>query len=189
MDVLKQSTDEELVALYREGNERAFDELYGRYVPKLKRLMYHYISDPDEINDIFHEVFIRVVKHMNTFNISMTFSSWIYQIAVNCCKNHIGKSTKDNQLLEKEKYRISQSESTMPSPEEVLLTKNDIQAFNEAVGQLKDKFKDVFLLRYDHKLKYGEISEILNCSERTVKWRMKMAVEQISYNLKEMGII
>ena len=73
--------------------------------------------------------------------------------------------------------------------EDIVINEFDLEAFNEGVNSLKDKFRDVFVLRYDHRLKYEEISRILDCSERTAKWRMKKAVEIISQYLKDNGII
>lgn len=189
MDDIKLFNDEELVLLFKKGNERAFEELYNRYSTRLKRLIYYYISQGDAVHDIFQEVFLRVVRHIDTFDVAMNFSSWVYQIAVNCSKNYLKKNMKDTALIEKEKFRVVDREQSQMTPEEGLLAQYDIKAFNEAVDTLKDKFKDVFILRYDHGMKYQEISRVLDISERTAKWRMKLAVETIALYLKEKGII
>jgi len=57
------------------------------------------------------------------------------------------------------------------------------------VESLKEKFKMVFLLRFDHGFRYSEISSVLGCPERTAKWRMQRAVEKIMENLKERGVV
>ena len=77
MQDFEQLSDEELVGLYREGNERAFNELYNRYSAKLKKLIYYYLGNYDVIDDILSEAFIRVVKHIDNFTIELTFSSCI----------------------------------------------------------------------------------------------------------------
>ena len=189
MDKLSNSSDEELVNLYKAGNVKAFDELYLRYSSKLKRLIYYYVSDPDTADDVFHEIFIRVYRHIDKFNTNKAFSSWIYQIAANCSKNYLKLKKKNEALIEKEKFRMKGSSANLLSPEEEIVGEIDIQEFNSAINDLKDKFRDVFLLRFDHKMKYMEIAEILNCSERTAKWRMKKAIEKITLYLKERGIV
>jgi RNA polymerase sigma-70 factor (ECF subfamily) len=185
---LKSLKDEELVRLFKSGNEQAFDELYFRYAPKLKKLIYYNLGDVDESNDVFHDVFIRVYKHIDSYNVNMPFSSWIYKIAVNCSKNYRRKSIRNEVLIEKEKTNINtvRNEST---PEELYIKDADMQEFYKAVDSLKDKFRTVFLLRFDHGLQYRDISEITNCSERTAKWRMQKAVEKITDYLKDRGII
>ena len=117
------------------------------------------------------------------------FSSWIYQIAVNCSKNYLNRNRKNDKLIEKEKYRLRQSKGISDSPEVEVISDFDVSEFNNAVNSLQEKFRDVFVLRYDNKLKYSEISNVLNCSERTAKWRMKKAVERITHHLKERNVI
>jgi RNA polymerase sigma-70 factor (ECF subfamily) len=189
MDNLNESGDEELVKLFKNGNEKAFDELYNRYSPKLKRLIYYYLGDSQTADDVFHDVFIRVINHIDKFNIEMNFSSWIYQIAVNCSKNYIKKKKKNEVLVEKEKFRMKDKPFSTDTPEDEIVNNIDIEGFNNAVQNLKDKFRDVFVLRFDHKMKYMEIADVLDCSERTAKWRMKKAVELISQHLKSQGLV
>ncbi len=182
-------TDTELVIIFVDGDEKAFDELYYRYSSKLKRLIFYYIGDRDLTDDVLHEVFIRVFNHIDKFNLKMKFSSWIYQIAVNCSKNYLKDRAKRDNLLEKEKFRVERVDAEYLSPELSMINKYETSMLNEAIENLSDKVRDVFLLRFDHRIKYSEISEILNCSERTAKWRMKKAVELISLYLKEKGVI
>jgi RNA polymerase sigma-70 factor (ECF subfamily) len=181
-------SDEEIVGHYRNGREEAFDELYRRYAPRLKSLIYHHVGDAEDSDDIFHEVFLRVFRHLPSYNEERPFSSWIYQIAVNCSKNYRKKSARNEILIEREKSDV-RDKTESESPEEMILQETDLREFYTAVDGLKDSFKTVFLLRFEQNLKYRDISEMLNCSERTAKWRMKKAVEIISDRLKDRGVI
>ncbi|HOO73058.1 MAG TPA: RNA polymerase sigma factor [Spirochaetota bacterium] len=163
--------------------------LYSRYAPKLKRVIYYYINDYEEVEDVFHDVTLRVIRHIESFNIKMAFSSWVYQIAINCSKNYIKRNKKSETLIEREKFRLLDSEEKSPSPEETFINESDMKEFNRAVDHLDDKFRDVFILRFDQGVRYSKISEILHCSERTAKWRMKKAVEKIAHYLKEKDVI
>ncbi len=189
MQDVKGFTDEELVRMYKSGNEAAFSELYGRYEQKLKRLIYHYVPNVDEANDVLQDAVIRVFRHIESFNVNKSFSSWIYQIAINCSKNYIGKRVRETRLLEQERYRIADDRSRRGSPEDMCIRENDLAEFNRAVDSLKDKFKTVFILRHDHKMKYSDIAGIMNCSERTAKWRMEKALEKIAQYLSDKGVI
>ena len=189
---LKSMGDEEVVRLFRDGREDAFDELYNRYHDKLRRVIYYYLGDAEDSEDVFHDVFIRVFKHIGTYHDDRPFSSWIYQIAVNCSKNHRKKSFRNDILFEKEKeeFKDAAKESANgQSPEETYLRETEMKEFYRAVGTLKEKFRTVFMMRHDQGLKYSEISEILRCSERTVKWRMKRALELIADDLRDKGVI
>ena len=189
MQDISLSSDEDLVRSYRKGNDRAFEELYSRYALKLKRIIYYYVYDVDDVEDVFHDVTVRVIRHIDSFNPKMNFSSWIYQIAINCSKNYIKRNKKNETLIEREKFRMISTARKSPSPEETIISDIDMSEFNKAVESLDDKFRDVFLLRYDHGVRYSKISTILQCSERTAKWRMKKAVEKITQYLKDREII
>lgn len=185
---LKTLCDEDIVKLYREGTGEAFDELYSRYAVKLKRLIYHYLSDTEDADDVFHEVFFRVFRHLDTYRDDRPFASWIYQIAVNCSKNYRRKNVRNDIIVEKEKKTFRNDDEKF-SPEKMMIRKTELNEFYRAVDDLKSNFKTVFLLRFDQKMKYSEISEILDCSERTAKWRMKKALEHIADHLKKEGIL
>jgi len=162
MNDLKEFSDEELVTLYMKGDEKAFEEIYLRYSLKMKRLIYYYLGDSDAAEDVYHEVFIRVLRHIDNFRINMVFSSWIYQIAVNCSKNYLKSRKKNEELVDREKFRIRDSAVSERSPEEQLIDDVHISAFNRAVEGLHEKFRDVFLLRFDQKMKYSDIARILS---------------------------
>ncbi len=189
MQDLKLFTDEELVLAYKAGNEHAFTELYGRYEQKLKRLIYYYIPNVDEANDVLQDAVIRVFRHIETFDVRKSFSSWIYQIAVNCSKNFIGKRGREIRLMEQERYRMAGGRQQQESPEDICITEHDLEELSRSVENLKDKFKTVFILRHDHRMKYSEIAAIMNCSERTAKWRMEKALEKIAHYLSEKGVL
>lgn len=188
----KSVSDEELARRFREGESALFDELYRRYQDKLRRVIYYYVGDSDDAQDIFHDVFVRVYKHIDTYKDDKPFSSWIYQIAVNCSKNFRNKVARNDSVIEHEKEEQRANfldDASSLSPEEEFIQKDDMLQFREAVSRLKEKFRVVFLMRHDQGLKYGEISEILGCSERTVKWRMKRAIEIIADDLKNRGVL
>jgi RNA polymerase sigma factor (sigma-70 family) len=189
MQDLKLLSDEDLVQVYKRGEEHAFAELYTRYEKKLKRLIYYYIPDTDEACDVFHDAMIRVFRHIETFDVAKPFSSWIYQIAINCSKNRIVQAKREIQLLEQERYRLSGEQACQASPEDLCISENDIAEFNRSVEGLKERFRSVFILKHDHRMKYSEIAAVLKCSERTVKWRMKKALEKIAQRLAEKEII
>jgi RNA polymerase sigma-70 factor (ECF subfamily) len=185
----KQFTDEELVESYRGGNEQAFTELYVRYERKLKRLIYYYIPDAEEASDVFHDAIMRVFRHLGSFDTGKSFSSWIYQIAINCSKNYLGRIMRDGRLIEEERFRLSRGYAGSGSPEDIFISESDMAEFNSSINLLKEKFRTVFMLRYDQKLKYSEIAQILKCSERTAKWKMEKAIDAIARHLSEKGVI
>lgn len=185
----KQFTDEELVESYRDGNEQAFTELYVRYERRLKRLIYFHVPDAEAASDVLQDTIVRVFRHLGSYDARKPFSSWVYQIAINCSRNYLEKNRRDNRLVEEERFRLSREHNEAGSPEDIYISASDMAEFNSSIGQLKEKYRTVFMLRYEQKLKYSEIARILKCSERTAKWRMEKAIEAIARHLSERGVI
>ncbi len=187
MDTGTQS-DESLVRMFREGNERAFGELYSRYERKLKKLIYSISPGADDVEDIFHETIVKVIKYIDHYDESKPFGAWIYRIAVNCGRNHLKRARRDTEVFEQERFRVAEGDAE-PSPDDLIIAEEDMREFNAAVNSLKERFREVFLLRYANGMKFAEIAHALGCSERTAKWRMEKAVEMITDILKKKGII
>ena len=140
-----------------------------------------------EAEDVLHDVFMRVFLHIDSFNTEMAFSSWIYRIAVNCCKNFRKKHMHDRLTVAGD--QMDGINSPDGSPEDLYLKEEDMREFYLAVDSLKEKFRTVFLLRFDHGMQYSQISSILDCPERTAKWRMQKAVEKIVDRLKSRNVV
>lgn len=188
IDDLKSLTDEELLGGFKEGNEKCFDELYFRYAARLKRLILFYTGNEDESDDILHDVFMRVYRHVDTFQTERVFSSWIYRIAVNCSKNFRRKQRKMDSVIMPESSGLEEAVNPV-SPEDMFVREEEQREFYRGVEGLKDKFKTVFLLRFTEGLSYKEISRVLKSPERTVKWRMQKAIESIADHLKKKGVV
>ncbi len=185
MQQYDKNSDEDLVEFFKNGDEGAFDEIYVRYAARLVKVIYYYVGDMDSAEDVLHEAFMRMIRHLDTYKSGRAFSSWIFQIAINCSKNHIKKSRRKDELFEKMTFGVKEGGLEFPSPEEEMMGNLEVEAFNGAVNKLKPRFKEVLLLRVEENLKYSDIAGILGCSERTAKWRMKKAVELIIQDLKE----
>ena len=185
---LKALTDEELVQCALDGNDSAFEELYQRYSGRIFKLLYNYVYNEDDATDLMHDVFIRAYRHLRTFDINRTFSSWLYKIAINCAKNYRYKSHKTDVMIEKEEQRILNKEGGK-TPEDYILEDELVREFSKAIDALGDKFREVFLLRFGQQLQYSDIAAILNISERTAKWRMEKAIAYIVDYLKKRGAI
>ena len=82
-------TDEELVAAFRQGDAAAFDVLVGRWDRRIHGAIYRVVGADDEARDLCQEAFLKAYRGLGTFKMEARFSSWLYQIAINVCRDRL----------------------------------------------------------------------------------------------------
>ncbi|WMX15645.1 MULTISPECIES: RNA polymerase sigma factor [unclassified Aureispira] len=176
----QQLKDEALMQRIVKGQSKAFDELYHRYYEK----MYYYFfrmlgQNAAKAQDFVQDMFVKLIEQPEAFDSNRKFSTWIYTIASNMCKNEYRrKSNRFSNLDDCE---------TIPSRGQTIPLQLDQKIFNKhlelAIEQLKPKHKICFILRYQEELSIQQISQVLDCPEGTVKSRLHHALKQLSKQL------
>src|SRR6185503_15075330 len=82
-------TDEELVAAFQSGDASAFDTLVGRWDRKIQGAIYRVLGATEDSRDLCQEVFLKAYRALGTFKREARFSSWLYQIALNACRDRL----------------------------------------------------------------------------------------------------
>ncbi len=182
--------DLQLVERVREGDKRAYGLLVEKYQRKLMRLLSRMIRDPDEVEDVAQETFIKAYRALPQFRGDAAFYTWLYRIAVNTAKNHLvarGRSmpTLSEQAIdaddEPDERLVIQDIST---PESELLSKQVAYAVNEAVQALPEELRQAITLREIEGMSYEEIAEAMACPIGTVRSRIFRAREAIANKLR-----
>jgi len=182
--------DLQLVERVREGDKHAYGLLVEKYRRKLLRLLSRMIRDPDEVEDVAQETFIKAYRALPQFRGDAAFYTWLYRIAVNTAKNHLatrGRSmpTLSEQAMDEEDdpedRLMTQDIST---PESELLSKQVAYAVNEAVQALPVELRQAITLREIEGMSYEEIAEAMACPIGTVRSRIFRAREAIAAKLR-----
>lgn len=162
--------DNELVALAL--RERAFfGNLVERYETKLERyIMRLGVRDVDDRADVLQEIFIKVYRNLNSFDQSLSFSSWIYRIAHNEAISWYRR-----QKARPEGYLVAEGDEIVKliSDEEAGAEENfdkqiDKNLLLKALEKIDDKYRDVLVLRYFEGLEYEDIADVLKVPTGTV---------------------
>jgi len=164
-------TDEEIVKSVRNGNLNSFRLIIQRYQNKLSRYIKSLLisSTKEEIEDILQEVFILVYKNINSFNLNLKFSTWIYRIAHNHTINYSKKQKNKN---------LNFNIDDLDDMENLLISDIDIKGelelehakmeLKKALANLDLKYRSVLILKYFEDKSYDEISDILKIPRNTV---------------------
>jgi len=182
--------DHQLVERVREGDKRAYGLLVEKYRRKIIRLLSRMVRDPDDLEDIAQETFIKAYRALPQFRGDAAFYTWLYRIAVNTAKNFLvarGKAMRTvseqavNDDDEPDDRLVAQDIAT---PESELLSKQVAIAVNEAVDSLPEELRQAITLREMEGMSYEEIAEYMACPIGTVRSRIFRAREAIASKLR-----
>jgi RNA polymerase sigma-70 factor (ECF subfamily) len=165
-----------------EGEGRAFTELVLRYQTRLLNFVYRSIGDRERAEDLVQEAFIRVHRHLQRFDQSKKFSTWIYTIASNLAKNELRNRSRNPlvlfQTVKKNweaDHRPLQFEDVHSRPDDLYRKRYLRELVEASVAQLPEHHRVVFVLRELEGKSYEEIAEITGCNLGTVKSRLNRA--------------
>ena len=190
---LKELDDAALVAEYLEGRRYAFNELAERYHTRLLNFIYRTIGDRDRAEDLVQETFVRVYRHLHRFDPTKKFSTWIYTIASNLAKNELRNRSRNPlvlfQTLKKNwdaDHRPLEWEDTQYKPDDLFRKRHLRAKVEEAVEQLPEHHRIVFVLREMEGKTYEEIADITGCNLGTVKSRLNRARNNFAHIIAPM---
>ncbi len=184
-----------LVLQVRDGNGKAFNRLVKGWYQKIYNYAYKFFGDHDQAMEITQKTFIAVHQNFAKLNDPAAFKSWLYQIAINFCKEETRKSKRkwlfpfvsfkkqDNQI-------ISEVTDATDSPV-VNMEQADLnQLIVKALAKLPDEQRTVVIMKEYEGLKFREIAKVLGVSENTVKSRMYYGLKHLreifeQWNLKK----
>ena len=180
---LRTQDDGDVVAAFLAGEERAFQELVGRYQTRLLNFIYRTIGDREKAEDLVQEVFIRVYRHIGRFDLSKKFSTWIYTIASNLAKNELRNRSRNPLVLfqalrkntPQDDDRPLQFEDLHNRPDDLYRKRHLRELVEESVAKLPEHHREVFVLRELEGKSYEEIAEITSTNLGTVKSRLNRA--------------
>ena len=173
--------DTVLIRAIQAGDMAAFDELVLKHKDRLFNLVYWFLGDYQDANDCAQETFIKVLKSIKTFRFESAFSTWLFRIAINTCKNRIKSSVykwkKKTVSLEtpngsKNGNPFSEIVNGSPTPVMALEKKERMMRVQNAINSLPEEQNRVVVLRDIQGLSYQDISDITGLNLGTVKSRL-----------------
>ncbi len=186
--------DRELATLAAKGREGAFRELLSRYERPVFSLVYRMVRDRTLAEDLAQEAFIRAFNAISTYKTSYKFSNWIFKIANNHTIDYLRKRKLETVSIhgsphastpeEAEQSRLV-IESRDETPQDYVEHRELGGQIESAIGELREEYRTVILLRHVEGYAYEEIAEIMDLPLGTVKTYLHRARAELKERLSE----
>lgn len=172
-----------LLRRLRDRDERAFRELLELHRDRVYNITFRMLGNRAEAEDVAQEVFISVFKTIDTFREESKFSTWLYRVAVNHCKNRIKylarRHERDRDELDETSQQTNGATAHSPTraapPDRALQGAQLEKLLQDAIGNLDEDHRVVVVLRDVEDLSIEEICEITGLPDGTVKSRLHRA--------------
>jgi RNA polymerase sigma-70 factor (ECF subfamily) len=181
-DINKDTSDEALMSLVRQESELALNELMSRYKHKVFAFISRYVKDEDAAYDILQETFIRVYFKSATYNSNYKFSTWLYQVAINLCrdwgrKQKIYKAFSLDTPIGDDKCRSYHDILPDPSANVEDLTdfRKNLEALDHEIQKLPHTLKTALILFAVEGYSQERCAEMLGVTSKTVETRVYRA--------------
>jgi RNA polymerase sigma-70 factor, ECF subfamily len=184
--------DVELMLRYQQGEKEAFDELVRRNVGNVHALVYRFLREPSQVDDITQEVFLRIHRNAHRYEPTAKFSTWLYRIVANLCFNVMRSRKKGVPVSldspgghDDEDYRRTVPDEAQPAPEEGLAEDELSRQIARAMDALPENQRIAIILnKYENK-SYQEIADVLETSTMAVKSLLSRARSTLREKLRK----
>jgi len=171
--------DQLLVERSKKGDREAFEHLVKMYENKVYTIAYRLMGNHADAADLAQDAFIKIYQALPNFRGDSSFSTWIYHITVNVCRDELRKRQRRPtfSLDETTENGSTPNElrSTMSTPEEELERTETQAMVQQCLNNLSDDYRIILVMREIQEMSYEEIAEILGLSLGTVKSRLSRA--------------
>ena len=183
-------TDEELVARAQGGDVESFNQLIVRWERPIYALAYRVIGREEDARDVCQDAFLRAYRALPGFKGQAKFSSWLYRIALNLCRDWIRRQRRApvQQLPEDtEASELAGETGPVESIEELVARRELTAIVEEAMSVLSEEQRTAIILKEYHGMTFQEIADLQGCPLSTVKTRLYQGLSVLRRHLERQG--
>ncbi len=178
-------TDNQLIERINAGETGLLEELISRYEDRVYNLAYRMVGSREDAEDVLQDTFINVIRALDRFQGRSSFSTWLYRIAANTALTRLrkqGRKVKGEDEFLDNVYAVQQAARSgeklsdwSNNPVRELLDDEAMQIMNQAIEEMPEIYRAVFVLRDIEELSTAEVADVLDLSKAAVKSRLHRA--------------
>ena len=174
--------DSALMLRYRDGDVAAFEVLYRRHNNALYRYLLRLCHHRDTAEDIFQDVWGKIIKSRQNYRPTAKFSTFLYRVAHNCFIDHIRRNKRHSHTVD-----IEPDKQPDPGDQPEALAERSMarRRLDAALRALPEEQRDVFLLHEEAGLNLDQIASVTGANRETAKSRLRYAVKKLRVAINE----
>ena len=183
-------TDEELVAQSVGGDADSFNELILRWERPIYALAYRTIGREEDARDVCQETFLRAFRALPAFRGQAKFSSWLYRIALNLCRDWIRRERRTPIVeapADVDMIELAEAAEPSESIEDLIARKDLVRAVERVMARLPEEQRTAIVLKEYHGLTFQEIADLVGCPLSTVKTRLYQGLTVVRREMAKGG--
>jgi RNA polymerase sigma-70 factor, ECF subfamily len=184
------ASDEDLMLRYRDGDVRAFEDLYTRHRGGVFRYVLRQVGFRSAAEEVFQEVWTNIISSRTRYRVEARFATFLYRVAHNCVIDYFRRRpplqliSLDNDAEEAMQVAGPQQEQ----PERVVARRQTARQLLRALALLPDEQREAFLLREEGGLTLEEVADVTGVGRETVKSRLRYALAKLRQELNGSGM-
>ena len=185
MVMAEELIDERVIEACQQGDRAAFQILFETYKDKVFSIaVYSSGGDRALADDVTQQIFLKLFTAIRQFRGDSEFTTWLYRLVVNAC---LDERRRRRKLLPWGET-VAMTKPSEKKPQEKQYARREVSdAVQQAIGELKPKFRLPILLKYIEGLSYEEIASVMGCSKGTVASRLNRGHSQLAKRLSHLN--
>lgn len=174
-----------LIEKILEGKQDLYKILVERYSSMVFHVVRRFEKDSDEVEELAQEIFVKAYEKLRQFNENSKFSTWLYTIAMNHCRDYAKNvRRKNHRISEMDSGFLDSNYSEQQTPHLKMEIKEWGQLLKQSLLQLSDDYSEPFLMKYRDGMSYKTMSEETGVSESALKVRVHRARKELKILLE-----
>ena len=168
------------------SDDRPFTILFERHQPTIWAVCFRFTGDAADAEDLLQEVFIKAYRNLKTFQGLSSFRTWLYQIALNTCRNELRRRKRRPSLIDDDVHDLDLVDPAANSSEDVA---EESEKIAEALMELRSEEREILILRDIKEMSYASIAEALGIQLSAAKMRVQRARISLASTLQSLALL
>jgi len=168
-----------MIASAQNGCPDSFRQLVERYQQRIYHFCFHYLRDAGDAREACQDAFIRAHRALPKYRPKARFSTWLFQIALNLCRDRV-RASSPGRATEALGEHALEFPCPAATPDEAAMRDTDLAKLDRGLAALAEEHRSVLVLSCLEGLSHSECAEILKCSERAVEGRLYRARHRLA---------